>query len=140
MSGFVFFIAMYVVGDCISGYFGLPVPGAIVGLILALAIFVARGGVDAPLRESADTFLRYLSLMLVPLGVGMMKILDDPARAGVWKFAIVLVLALMLGAVMVAKIMQVLLVKWVRKPSSSPRGLGYATPTEGKLDPVIADS
>jgi len=140
MSGFAFFIAAYLAGDFVSVHLGLPIPGAIVGMVLVLVMLIARGHVDPPLKQAADTFLRYLSLMLVPLGVGMVKILDDPAWADVWKLGVVLLLALMLGAVLVAKIMQALLAIRMRKPSSPPLRLGFAGRSETGLDPVIADS
>jgi holin-like protein len=140
MSGFAFFIAAYLVGDFVSVHLGLPIPGAIVGMVLVLVMLIARGHVDPPLKQAADTFLRYLSLMLVPLGVGMVKILDDPARADVWKLGVVLLLALMLGAVLVAKIMQALLAIRMRKTISPPLRLGFADRAETRLDPVIADS
>jgi holin-like protein len=117
MSGFVFFIAMYLAGDYVSTYFSLPIPGAIIGLIAVLAMLIARGRVDASLKEAADSFLRYLALMLVPIGVCVIKLLDS-APVGIWKFETVLVLALVLGAVLTAKIMQGLL--WLRKVQLAP--------------------
>jgi holin-like protein len=113
MFGFVFFIAMYLIGNYISTALALPIPGAIVGLVFVLCMLIARGQVDAPLKESADLFLRYLALMLVPIGVGVVKLID-PAPVGIWQLVIVLVLALILGAVLTAKIMQGLLA--LRKP------------------------
>lgn len=108
MSGFIFFVAMYLVGDYLSASFGLPIPGPIIGLVLVLCILIARGQVDAPLKEAADSFLRYLALMLVPIGVGVIKLLN-PAPVGIWKLEAVLIVALILGAVATAKIMQGLL-------------------------------
>ena len=108
MSGFIFFVAMYLVGDYLSSSFGLPIPGPIIGLVLVLGMLIARGQVDAPLKEAADSFLRYLALMLVPIGVGVIKLLN-PAPIGIWKLEAVLIVALILGAVATAKIMQGLL-------------------------------
>ena len=117
MYGFVLFILMYLIGDYISNYFVLPIPGAIIGLVLVLAILIGRGRVDAPLKEAADSFMRYLALMLVPIGVGVIKLLN-PAPAGIWKLESVLVLALIIGAILTAKVMQGLLA--VRRVGLAP--------------------
>ncbi len=71
MFGFVFFVTFFLIGEYFSTRFSLPIPGSMIGLCLALAFLAVRGRVDAPLRESSGKFLRYLPLMLVPVGVGI---------------------------------------------------------------------
>jgi holin-like protein len=105
MPGFVFFVTLFLVGDFLSTRFGLPVPGSMIGLCLALVFLAVRGRVDAPLRESSGKFLRYLPLMLVPVGVGIVKLVEAPP-AGLWRLEVVLVLSLIIGAPAAAKIMQ----------------------------------
>jgi len=105
MFGFVFFVTLFLAGEYISTRFSLPIPGSMIGLCLALVFLAVRGRVDAPLRESSGKFLRYLPLMLVPVGVGIVKLVESPP-AGLWRLEVVLVLSLIIGAPAVAKITQ----------------------------------
>jgi len=127
MLGFVFFVTMFLVGEYLSTRFGLPVPGSMIGLCIALVFLVVRGRVDAPLRESAGKFLRYLPLMLVPLGVGIVKLVEAPP-AGLWRLEVVLVISLIIGAPAVAMIMQGFLHRFA--PSRPPADPGQPAMSE----------
>jgi holin-like protein len=105
MSGLILFVGIYLLSDYASSSLSLPIPGAIIGLVLMLVVLMVRGRVDAPIKEAADAFLRYLPLMLVPVGVGVVKLLS-PAPEGIWKLELVLVIALIIGAAVTAKIFQ----------------------------------
>lgn len=105
MAGFVFFVTFFLAGEYLSTRFSLPIPGSMIGLCLALVFLAVRGRVDAPLRESSRSFLRYLPLMLVPVGVGIVKLVEAPP-AGLWRLEVVLVLSLIVGAPAVAWIMK----------------------------------
>jgi len=105
MWGFVFFAALYLVGDFLSTRFALPIPGSIIGLGIALAIFGWRGKVDADIKPAGDLLLRYLPVLLVPIGVGVIRIVDAPP-AGLWRLETVLVIALVAGVLGAAKITQ----------------------------------
>ncbi len=67
-------------GEVAARSLGLPLPGPVLGLLLLLAILIARGGPDEPLRETSNGLLRYLSLLFVPAGVGIVTQLDALAR------------------------------------------------------------
>jgi holin-like protein len=106
MLGFVFFAAMALAGDYLSTRFGLPIPGPIIGLGMALCILLLRRRVDRPVKDAGDAFARALPLMLVPIGVaGTVRLVKSPP-ADVWKLLFVLILALIAGAIATAKIMQ----------------------------------
>jgi holin-like protein len=105
MPGFVFFVTLFLVGEYLSTRFGLPVPGSMIGLCLAVVFFALRGRVDAPIRDTAGKFLRYLPLMLVPVGVAIVKLVEAPP-AGLWRLEVVLVLSLLIGAPAAAMVMQ----------------------------------
>ncbi len=106
MFGFVFFVALFLAGEYISARFALPIPGSIIGLGLAFCILLVRGRVDSPLKQASDTFARYLPLMLVPIGVaGVVRLVESPP-AGAWRLILVLVLALIAGAMGTGKIIQ----------------------------------
>ncbi|MEC5162859.1 MULTISPECIES: CidA/LrgA family protein [unclassified Janthinobacterium] len=118
MFGFAFFIAMYLLGNYLSSQFSLPIPGSIIGFGLVFILLTIRGKVDAPLKEASDSMLRYLALMLVPIGVGVMKLIGA-VPPGISKLMLVLVVALVVGGVATAKITQWLLARHVGRSNDS---------------------
>ncbi len=62
--------------------FGLPVPGAVAGLIVLLAGLALGGRIPDALGKVADLLLRHLNLFFVPAGVGLMAHLALLARDG----------------------------------------------------------
>ena len=67
-------------GEVIARGARIPLPGPVIGLVLLLVILVVRGGPDEPLRDTSNSLLRYLSLLFVPAGVGIITQLDALAR------------------------------------------------------------
>jgi holin-like protein len=60
------------IGEGISVWTGLPVPGPVFGMALLLAALILRGGVPEGLGRVTDGLLAHLSLLFVPAGVGVM--------------------------------------------------------------------
>lgn len=58
-------------GEAIARGAGLPVPGAVVGLLLLYGDLARAGDVPRPLAELADGGLRHLAIVFVPAGVGV---------------------------------------------------------------------
>lgn len=80
-------IACQFAGEVFARATGLPIPGPVLGLLLLLTVLAIRGGPDPALRETSLGLLRYLSLLFVPAGVGVVTQLDVlgdnlPAVAG----------------------------------------------------------
>lgn len=59
-------------GEVIVQFAGLPIPGPVIGLLLLFLTLCVRGGLAAPLRDTANGILQHLSLLFVPAGVGVM--------------------------------------------------------------------
>jgi holin-like protein len=68
------------VGEVLVRAVGAPFPGAVVGLLILLAILIVRDGPGPELRSTSDTLLRYLALLFVPAGVGIVSQLDMLGR------------------------------------------------------------
>ena len=76
----VFFIFFFqLIGEVVQQYFVLLIPGPVVGLILLLMTLIctqgltssAIGTLSTSIFQSADGILRYLSLLFIPIGVGV---------------------------------------------------------------------
>lgn len=64
------------VGEVLVQFTGVPVPGPVVGMMLLFAGLLARGSIPEYLRHTSLVLLRYLSLLFVPAGVGVMLYVD----------------------------------------------------------------
>jgi putative effector of murein hydrolase LrgA (UPF0299 family) len=60
-------------GELIARLFRLPVPGPVLGMLLLFALLLARPASAALVRETTAGLLRYLSLLFVPAGVGLIR-------------------------------------------------------------------
>ncbi len=118
MLGCLFFVGLYLAGDYLSTRFALPIPGSIIGLGMALAFFALRGKVDSRIKPASDLLLRYLPLLLVPVGAGVIRIVDAPP-AGLWRLEAVLIIALFVGVLGTAKIAEGLLARSTAKKAES---------------------
>lgn len=63
-------------GEWIRQYFSLPLPGAIIGMLLLLASLNVKPCGTA-LKSTADGLIRFLPLFFIPAGVGVMAHLDE---------------------------------------------------------------
>lgn len=77
LKGFIALLACLVAGETLAYLLALPLPGAVLGMALALGLLAWRGGEPpAALREASQGLLQYLSLLFVPAGVGLILHLD----------------------------------------------------------------
>lgn len=64
-------------GTVIQQALGLPVPGPVLGLVMLLAYLIWRGGASPELHDTAHGLLKYLGLLFVPAGVGVITELPE---------------------------------------------------------------
>lgn len=84
-----------------------PLPGPVLGLLLLWALL----NVDAlrrPVQAAAEVLLAHLSLLFVPVGVGVVVHLELIARHGV-RMVVVVVLSTWVGLVVTALVLRALL-------------------------------
>jgi holin-like protein len=74
--GIALLLAAQKIGDVAVSRLGLPVPGALVGMLLLLALFVALGRVPRPIALAAGGLLRHIMLFLMPVVAGVLDHLD----------------------------------------------------------------
>ena len=80
MLGAIFLIFVFqLIGEATQKYFALPVPGPVIGLVLMLVCLLWSKRIDVPvvagfrckLVTTSQQLIGYLSLLFVPIGVGV---------------------------------------------------------------------
>lgn len=61
-----------VTGDLLQSLLRVPIPGPVIGMALLLAALIGKGRLTDGLNYAAGGLLRYLPMMFVPAGVGVM--------------------------------------------------------------------
>ena len=89
MSAIFLLILLQLIGESIVQVSGLPIPGAIVGLILLYALLAWRGEIPGEMSRTSGFLLQNLGVLFVPAGVGVIAYL--PLIADQW-WVILLVL------------------------------------------------
>jgi len=84
---------------------GLPIPGPVMGLVLLLGILLWQGGPDKDLHDTAGGFLKYLGLLFVPAGVGVVTELQE-LRANALAIVIAVPVSTLLGLGVTGLLMQ----------------------------------
>lgn len=89
MSAIFLLILLQLIGESIVQVSGLPIPGAIIGLVLLYAILLWRAEISDEMSRTSGFLLQNLGVLFVPAGVGVIAYL--PMMAAQW-WGILLVL------------------------------------------------
>jgi holin-like protein len=92
-------------GTVVQQASGLPIPGPVMGLVLLLGLLVWRGGPDQVLHDTAGGLLKYLGLLFVPAGVGVVTELQE-LRANALAIAVAIPVSTLLGLAVTGVLMQ----------------------------------
>jgi holin-like protein len=106
-------IALQLVGDVIVTVTGLPVPGAVIGLVLLYVILSVRGGASEEMTHTTGFLLDNLALLFVPAGVGVIAYL--PLIVSRWE----VIVAALLVSVTVTIGLTALTVSWLARRSAA---------------------
>jgi holin-like protein len=117
VRGLLVLVVCQLVGEFVVTALDVPVPGAVVGLVVLLVVLrVRRPRPKSPVVTTADSLLAHLQLLFVPAGAGVVAYL--PLIAGAW---VPVVGGLVLGwlaalvATAVAGVGSVRLDGWIRR-------------------------
>jgi holin-like protein len=91
-------------GTIIQEGTGLPVPGPVLGLVMLLAWFLWAGGPSPHVREAAQGLLKYLGLLFVPAGVGVVAEWQE-IRANALAIAVAIPVSTLLGLLVTGVLM-----------------------------------
>lgn len=72
LTGFALLLLCQSAGELLARALHLPLPGPVIGLVLLLAL-LAWPALRAPVAAAAETLLSHLSLLFVPIGVGVIS-------------------------------------------------------------------
>lgn len=94
LFGFGMLCVFWLAGEALSYGLSLPIPGSVVGMVLMLCLFIVLKKIPDCVSEAADGLLRYLALLFVPAGVGIMAYAD--ILLANWQPLLIALLAMML--------------------------------------------
>jgi holin-like protein len=80
---FALLLLFQLAGEVLSRLWAPQVPGPVLGLALFAAVLIGSPRLLAAVRPTVTEFLRHLSLLFVPAGVGVTVQLDRVAAEGV---------------------------------------------------------
>ena len=107
LRGLALLLLLQAAGEGLTHALALPFPGPVVGLVLVLpALQIAW--LRAPLSAAAELLLAHLSLLFVPVGVGVITHLDIVSRYG-WQLLLVIVLSTWAGLAVTALVLRLLM-------------------------------
>jgi len=106
LQGLAILLTLQSMGEALSRLLHLPYPGPVIGMVLLLiALRWPAVQVRVRVRSVADFLLAHLSLLFVPVGVGVITQLDVLARYGL-RLAVVLVLSTWIGMAVSALVLR----------------------------------
>ncbi len=98
------FLLCQLAGEVIQEASGLPLPGPVMGLVMLLAYLVRVGGPGPKLRDTAQGLLKYLGLLFVPAGVGVVTELQE-LKANALAIAVAIPVSTILGLAVTGMLM-----------------------------------
>ncbi|MES2190611.1 MAG: CidA/LrgA family protein [Pseudomonadota bacterium] len=114
LRGLAWLLAFQSLGELLARGLKLPFPGPVIGMILLLFALRCRL-VREPVNVCADFILAHLSLLFVPVGVGVMTHLSLVSQYGL-RMLSVIVLSTIAGLAVT-----VLSLHWLRDPAEGAR-------------------
>lgn len=119
-------------GELAVNRLGLPLPGALIGMLLLLAVLIALGRVPKPIDLAAGALLRHIMLFLMPVVAGVLEHLD--VLAGQWlPFLVATLVGSALTLVVTAALLKYLL---ARGPDPLPATAACATAATATAKPA----
>ena len=121
LRGLAWLLAFQSVGELLARGLHLPFPGPVMGMVL-LVVSLRWRLVQEPVASCANFLLAHLSLLFVPVGVGVMTHLSLVSQYGFRMLAVVVV------STLAGLLVTVLSLHWLRDPNTDgENGTYYIT-------------
>ncbi len=104
LQGFVWLLCMQSLGELTSKGLGLSIPGPVIGMLFMLGSLQSQR-IRTPVAACADYLLSHLSLLFVPVGVGVMAHLGLISEFG-FRMLLVVVLSTWVAMIVTALVLQ----------------------------------
>ncbi len=104
LRGLAALLLFQALGEAVARFAGLALPGPVLGMLFLLPL-LGLPAVRALVAPGADALLAHLSLLFVPIGVGVVTHLDVLAEHGLVLF-VVLVLSTWVGLATTALVLK----------------------------------
>ncbi|NAZ88566.1 CidA/LrgA family protein [Kineococcus indalonis] len=121
LAALALLLGLQLLGTLLVDLTGLPVPGAVLGLVLLLAVGARHRGLVARAQPAADPLLRHLQLLFVPPGVGALTQLSEIAEHAA-PLAVAVVGSFAVGLVVAGALLQALLRRRAGGPAGTAAG------------------
>jgi holin-like protein len=115
LRGLAMLLLLQTAGEALAHAFALSLPGPVLGMVLLL-LGLQASWIRIPVQAAAELLLANLSLLFVPIGVGVITHLDLVSKYGV-RLVAVIVLSTWIGIVVTALILRGLLPATVQQVS-----------------------
>lgn len=73
LQGFAVLLGFQLLGELLAQLSGILVPGPVLGMVMLLVFLIVYRQVPEATRETSEGLLRYLPLLFVPAGVGLIN-------------------------------------------------------------------
>lgn len=90
LTGLALLLLLQAAGEALAHAFALPLPGPVLGMAMLLPA-LQWSVLRAPVQAAAELLLAHLSLLFVPVGVGVVVHLDLVSRYGFALLAVIVV-------------------------------------------------
>ncbi|MGZ5267293.1 MAG: CidA/LrgA family protein [Caldimonas sp.] len=107
LRGLALLLLLQAAGEGLTHLLSLPFPGPVVGLVLLLGVLQVPQ-LREPVKAIAELLLAHLSLLFVPVGVGVIVHLDLVSRYGLQLLAVIVV-STWIGMAVTALVLRALL-------------------------------
>ena len=107
LRGLAILLVLQALGEALTHALGLPIPGPVLGLVLLLVV-VQFAWAREPVAAAAELLLAHLSLLFIPVGVGVITHLGLVAQYGL-RLAASIVLSTWIGMAVTALVLRALL-------------------------------
>jgi holin-like protein len=116
LRGLAWLLLFQAAGEALARALSWPFPGPVVGMVLLLPALRWRA-VQAPVQAAAEQLLAHLSLLFVPVGVGVIMHLDLVSQHGV-RLLVVIVVSTWVGLLVTAWVLRAALPKGSARPDA----------------------
>lgn len=127
LTGFLILLICQLLGEFLVIGLGLPVPGPVAGMLILLSGLMLYGEVPKALRLPAEGLIRYLALLFIPAGVGLMLHLH------ILRAEWLVVAASLVGSTVLTLVVTALTLKFTSR-SSSAVSSAITAPNEPSTD------